>query len=174
MTLSLDEFLRRFLLHLLPRASFVSATSASLPTGDAPRYFRYASQHWAQFHRRSNQKPPSPRNHTLFGFAPRAVDRWRSSNDLPLLKSTPFSTTVGHYCRMKLCSTTTRKLCTVHRALCPASALFLTRSLLRALHHTVFNHRFSILAPTPSRAPSSASVPTAPTSTPLSRSIQFA
>src|SRR5882762_5435514 len=69
-----------------PRASFVSVTSASLPTADAPPYCRCASQHWAQFLRRWNQKPP-PRNPTRFGVAPSVVDRWRSSNDLPLLKS---------------------------------------------------------------------------------------
>src|SRR5205807_6814731 len=47
-----------------PRASFVSVTSASWPTADAPPYCRFASQHWAQFLRRSNQKPPPPRNRT--------------------------------------------------------------------------------------------------------------
>src|SRR5439155_1849958 len=70
-----------------PRALFAFATSASLPTADAPRYCHYASQRLAQFHRRSNYKPPPPRNRTLFGVAPSVADRWRSSNDLPLLNS---------------------------------------------------------------------------------------
>src|SRR5438094_576708 len=52
---------------------------------------------------------------------------------------TPFSTLVAHYCGMKQFATT-RKLCTAHRAP-PPSALLLTRSLLRALFHTVFDHR---------------------------------
>ena len=30
---------------------------------------------------------PFRRNRTLFGVAPNVADRWRSSNDLPLLKS---------------------------------------------------------------------------------------
>ena len=81
MTLSLDEFLRRFLLHLLPKASFVSAISASSPTGGALPYYRYASQHWAQFHPRPNQKLPPLRNRNLFGSAPSVADRWWSSND---------------------------------------------------------------------------------------------
>src|SRR5580704_14204381 len=68
-----------------PRASFVSATSVSLPTADAPLYCRCASQHCAQF-RCPNQKPPL-KNRTLFGAAPSVADPWRSSNDLPLLKS---------------------------------------------------------------------------------------
>src|SRR6266853_6529618 len=70
-----------------PRASFASATSASLPTADAPCYCRYASQLLTQFHRRSNQKPPPPSHQTLFGTAPSVADQWWSSNDLLLLKS---------------------------------------------------------------------------------------
>ena len=64
-----------------PRASSASATSASSPTAGAPHYCRYASQHWTQFHRRPNQKPPPLRNRTLFGAAPSVADRWPSSND---------------------------------------------------------------------------------------------
>src|SRR6266702_2679033 len=64
-----------------PRASSASATSASSPTAGAPHYCRYASQHWTQFHRRLNQKPPPLRNRTLFGAAPSVADRWPSSND---------------------------------------------------------------------------------------------
>jgi len=86
MTLALDEFLRRFLLHLLPKGSFVSVTSAFWPTANAPPYCRCASLPWVRFLCRRNQKPP-PRNPTRFGVAPSVVDRWRSSNDLPQLKS---------------------------------------------------------------------------------------
>ncbi len=81
-----------------PRASFASATSASWPTADAPRFYHYASQHWAQFHRRSNQKPPPRRNRTLFGVAPSVADPWQSSNDLPLLNSNSVLHQVAHYC----------------------------------------------------------------------------
>src|SRR2546426_10244782 len=70
-----------------PRASFASVTSAFLPTGGARRYCRYALQLWPQFLRKSNQKPPPPRNRTLFGVAPSVADRWQPSNALPLLKS---------------------------------------------------------------------------------------
>ena len=70
-----------------PKASSASATSASLPTGNAPRYCHYAAQHLAQSHRRSNQKLPPLRNRTLFGVAPSVVGRWWSSNDLLRLRS---------------------------------------------------------------------------------------
>src|SRR5216683_4127641 len=69
-----------------PRASFVSVTSAFWPTADAPPYCRCASLPWVRFLCRWNQKPP-PRNPTRFGVVPSVVDRWRSSNDLPQLKS---------------------------------------------------------------------------------------
>src|SRR6266481_2645140 len=69
------------------KASSASATSASSPTGGVLRFCRFAWQHWAQFLRRSNQKPPPLSNRNLFGVAPSVADRWRSSNDLLLLKS---------------------------------------------------------------------------------------
>src|ERR1700728_142683 len=69
-----------------PRASFVSVTSGFWPTADAPPYCRCASLPWVRFLCRWNQKPP-PRNPTRFGVAPSVVERWRSSNDLPQLKS---------------------------------------------------------------------------------------
>jgi len=87
-----------------PRASFVSVTSAFLPTAAAPRYCRYASQHSAQFHRRSNQKLPPPSNRTLFGAAPTVADQWWSSNDLLLLNSN----SVLHHCRSLLPHQTAR------------------------------------------------------------------
>jgi Putative transposase len=87
MSLSLDEFLRRFLLHLLPKGFVRIRHFGFLATGDAPDYCRYASQHWALFPHTSKQKPLPPRNPTLFGAAPSAADRWQSLNDLPLLNS---------------------------------------------------------------------------------------
>jgi hypothetical protein len=40
MTLAVDEFIRRFLIHVLPKASTASATTGSLPTPTAPRTSR--------------------------------------------------------------------------------------------------------------------------------------
>jgi hypothetical protein len=66
------------LLHLPPRALFASAISAFWPTADVPDYCRCASQHRAQFHRRSNQRPLPPRNPILCSFAPRWITTPRS------------------------------------------------------------------------------------------------
>src|SRR5271166_1041048 len=139
-----------------PRASFVSVTSASLPTGDAPRSCRYASQHSAQSHRRSKQKPLSPRNPTLFGFAPSVADRWRSSNDLLLLNSN----SVLHQCWSLLRHETARpQLETSARFTAPRPRPPYSRhDSYAAPSFPLFST--SILAPTRSRAPSSASVPT--------------
>jgi hypothetical protein len=40
MTLAIDEFIRRFLIHVLPAASIASATTGSSPTAGAPRALR--------------------------------------------------------------------------------------------------------------------------------------
>src|SRR6266705_113829 len=80
-----------------PRASFVSATSASSPTGGAPRCCHFAWQHSAQFHPRPNQKLPPLSHRTLLGAAPSVADRWRSSNDLPLLNS---NSVLHHRCSL--------------------------------------------------------------------------
>ena len=45
MTLSVDEFLRRFLLHLLPRGFVRIRHSSSLPIAVGLGFCRYASQH---------------------------------------------------------------------------------------------------------------------------------
>ena len=82
MLLSPDEFLRRFLLHLLPKASSAFATLASSPTGGAPLSCRFAFKYSTQYsHRRPNQKPP------LVGSAPSVAEKWWSSRDLPLPRS---------------------------------------------------------------------------------------
>src|SRR5437660_11613816 len=139
-----------------PRASFVSVTSASWPTADAPPYCRFASQHWAQFLRRSNQKPPPPRNRTLFGVAPSVAAQWWSSNDLLLLKSN----SVLHHCWSIL----------PHETALPQlenSARFTALRRRPPAPDPIPtspppSHRLrpSILAPTRSWAPSSSSVPT--------------
>ena len=64
-----------------PRASFASATSASLPTEGALLSCRCASLLSTQFHRKPNQNArphPSP---SPCGAAPTAMDRWSLSND---------------------------------------------------------------------------------------------
>src|SRR5438128_12548711 len=87
-----------------PRASFAFATSASSPIGGALRCCHFAWQHSAQFHPRPDQKLPPLRNRTLFGAAPTVADRWRSSNDSPLLNSN----SVLHHCRSLLPHETAR------------------------------------------------------------------
>ena len=52
MTLSLDEFLRRFLIHLLPKGFVRIRHFGLLANRRRSPYCRYASQHWAQFHYR--------------------------------------------------------------------------------------------------------------------------
>ncbi len=128
-----------------PRASSVSVTSASSPTADAPRYCRYASQSWAQFHRKSNQKLP-PRNPTVFGAAPSVVDPWRSSNDLPLLNS---NSVLHHCCSLPSHETVRAQLETSARFTArrprpprarpdPRCASFLTSSsTIDSRHHTL-------------------------------------
>jgi hypothetical protein len=78
--------LRRFLLHLLPKGFVRIRYFGFLADCRRSHYCRYASQHWAPFHRRSNRKSP-PGNRIRFGAAPGVADPWRSSNDLALLKS---------------------------------------------------------------------------------------
>ena len=74
MTLSLDEFLSRFLLHLLPKGFVRIATSVSSPTGDAPLCCRFAGKYSACCHnRRSNPPSPLPSNPVLSGLVPTAA-----------------------------------------------------------------------------------------------------
>src|ERR1700752_1236697 len=139
-----------------PRASFVSVTSASLPTADAPRYCRYAWQHWAQFLRRSNQKPPPLSNRNLFGVAPSVADRWRSSNDLPLLKS---NFVLHHPCSLLQHETACPNSKTLHGS--PRSApVRPAPDPIPTSPSPSPPFSPSILAPTRSRTSSSASVPT--------------
>src|SRR6202049_3775430 len=123
------------------RASFVSVTSAFWPTADAPPYCRCASLPWVRFLCRGNQKPP-PRNPTRFGVAPSVVDRWRSSNDLPQLKS---NSVLHHSCSQLR-----------HESASPQ------------LENSA---RFTALRPRPPRPPRSAPPPPAPDRIPTSRPI---
>src|SRR4029077_11673944 len=138
-----------------PRASFVSVTSAFWPTADAPPYCRCASLPWVRFLRRGNQKPP-PRNPTRFGVAPSVVDRWRSSNDLPQLKS---NSVLHQHCSQLRHETASPQLENSARftALRPPPP----RSDRIPTSRPV-SHRFppSILLPTLSTTSTSASVPT--------------
>ena len=83
LTLSLDEFLRRFLLHVLPEG-FVRIRNF----GFLANRRRATSCHFA-FISSAQRRRPSKRPHppVSFGYAPNAVDRCRSSKGLRLLKS---------------------------------------------------------------------------------------
>ena len=98
----------------------------------------------------------STRNRILFGAAPSVADPWRSRTTYRCSNPTPFSTTVGHYCSMKRLAHNSKTLHGSPRSapVRPAPDPIPTSRPL--------SHRFrpSIPAPTPSRAPSSASVPT--------------
>ncbi len=100
MTLSLDEFLRRFLLHLLPKGFVRIRHFGFLANRRRSRYCRYASQHSAQFHRRShrNRRPG-------IGPALALSQVWRTHGGHRTTyrrsNPTPFSTSIGHHCSMK-------------------------------------------------------------------------
>jgi len=67
LTLSQDEFLRRFLLHVLPKASCAFATSDSSPTGDAPRSCHFAFICSAQ-HSRQSKTYPAAKTRVIFAL----------------------------------------------------------------------------------------------------------
>jgi hypothetical protein len=77
--LSLNEFLCRFLLHILPKgqkASCASVTSAFWPTANAPRSYPFAFSCWVRHNRRQpNHTPLPPKTVPIFGAALNAVDR---------------------------------------------------------------------------------------------------
>jgi hypothetical protein len=77
MTLSLDEFLRRFLLHLLPKGFVRIRQLGFLANRRRSTLLPLCFAVLAPFLRPSNQKHPPPRNRTLFGVAPSVADRWR-------------------------------------------------------------------------------------------------
>jgi hypothetical protein len=141
MTLPLDEFLRPFLLHLLPKGFVRIRHFGFLANRRRAAFLPPCFTALGVVPRRSNQKPPPPSNRNLFGGASSVAHRWRSSNDLPLLKSN----SVLHHCLVAAAagSPTTRTTLAVHRAP-PPFALLLTRSVLPDLLHTVFDCRFSL------------------------------
>jgi Putative transposase len=75
LTLSLDEFLRRFLLHILPKG-FVRIRNFGLLSNRKrakllPLCFQSAPHH----SRKSHHTPPAPKTPRHLGAAPNAVDR---------------------------------------------------------------------------------------------------
>jgi hypothetical protein len=102
MTLSLDEFLRRFRLHLAAqRLRPHSPLSASWLTGGAPLSCRFAFQYSTRHsHHTSNPRPPLPRKRPRFGPVPKVAAPRRSSRDLRLPSSNcvlhPFSPEPPH------------------------------------------------------------------------------
>jgi hypothetical protein len=78
MTVSLDEFLRRFLLHLLPKGFVRIRHSASWPIAGVPFFCRFVFTRSAPHRRslRASKGPPLPMARTLFGSAPNVVGRW--------------------------------------------------------------------------------------------------
>jgi hypothetical protein len=73
MTLSLDEFLRRFLCTCSRKVSCASATSASWPTANVPPPCHFPSNCSAGHRKPSNRLPPPVP--AIFGLAPSVVDR---------------------------------------------------------------------------------------------------
>jgi hypothetical protein len=74
--LSLNEFLCRFLLHILPQGFVRIVTSAFWPTANAPRSYRFAFSCWVRNNsRKPNNTPLPPKPVPIFGAALNAVDR---------------------------------------------------------------------------------------------------
>jgi hypothetical protein len=101
MTLSLDEFLTRFLLHLLPKDFVRIRHFGFLATDAAPLSCRFAFDYSEPYsHRRPKQKPPLPRNRAHFGSVPNVAAAWCSSRHLRLPRSNsvlhPFSPELPH------------------------------------------------------------------------------
>jgi len=76
MTLALDEFLRRFLLHLLPKGFVRIRNFAFWPTADAPLSCRFAF-HCSACHKNRNPSkiPYPPMTRTVSSAVPSAVDQ---------------------------------------------------------------------------------------------------
>jgi hypothetical protein len=74
LTLSLDEFLRRFLLHLLPKGFVSFATAVSWPTANEPLSLRFVFSCSGQHRNRAPSKIPLPR--TIFGAVQNVAGQW--------------------------------------------------------------------------------------------------
>jgi hypothetical protein len=83
--LPIDEFLRRFLLHLLPAASCASATSASSPIGDALPCYRSVLAYSRVQQRAPLRQHPQQNILTHSGTARSAAEPCMSSNGSPRL-----------------------------------------------------------------------------------------
>jgi hypothetical protein len=74
--LSSDEFLRRFLLHILPKGFVRSVTSASWPTANAPSSCHFVFTCSAPHpNRKSHHTPAAPKTPGHLGAVPNAVDQ---------------------------------------------------------------------------------------------------
>jgi hypothetical protein len=77
MTLSLDEFLRRFLLHLLPDGFVRIRNFGFLANRRRSTFLPLAFSCSAQ-HRTQSKTRQAPRAPAIFGSAPSVLDRWWS------------------------------------------------------------------------------------------------
>src|SRR2546422_8219198 len=75
MTVSLDEFLRRFLLHLLPKGFVRIRHFGFLANRRRSTLLPLCCAALGLFHPRPNQKHPRPGNRALFGFVPTVARR---------------------------------------------------------------------------------------------------
>jgi Putative transposase len=76
LTLSLDKFMRRFLLHLLPKGFVRTSTFASWLIGGVPLSCRFVFNCSARArNRKPNKTPHPPRTQAIFGAALSVVDR---------------------------------------------------------------------------------------------------
>jgi len=100
MTLALDEFLRRFLLHLLPKGFVRIRHFGFLANRRRSTLLRCASLPWVRFPSRSNPKPL-----LKIGLSLALPRVWRTNGGRRTTyccaNPTPFSTSVGHNSGMK-------------------------------------------------------------------------
>jgi Putative transposase len=76
LTLSSDEFLRRFLLHILPKGFVRIRNFGFLANRKRAKLLHFAFTCSAPHHsRKSNHTPPAPKTPRHLGAAPNAVDR---------------------------------------------------------------------------------------------------
>jgi hypothetical protein len=85
LTLSHKEFLRRFLLHVLPRGFPASVTSVCSPIDGAGNCFLFAGRSYSHVRSRFRRRLP---HHRFYGCAPAARDQCAWLSDLPQTKST--------------------------------------------------------------------------------------
>ena len=86
MALPLDDFLRRFLLHLLPKGFVRIRNFGFWPTASVPPPCPSASKHSLQRQNGKSSEILPPPNSATLGAVLNAVPRWRSSKGSRLLK----------------------------------------------------------------------------------------